>query len=181
VGLAFGLLYHDPASAFFRDPLAKEIALEETLASMSSQEMDTGAIPLNETADRITQHDTAYGSYAAFSWVWSQLLWRDPRFEEHIVAAGRWLGGNRDLATGSNRYYSFRNRATEMPSWESSYRMPLYWYCGLDVADFVTAIFRRMPNIEPRDPFVAPWAYYDLMGIPRSYYIDGLPLPTGTR
>ncbi len=173
VGLAFGLLYHDPGSAFFRNPLAKEIALEETLASMSIQNMETGAIPLTETSDRIEHYDTAYGSYAAFSWVWSQLLWNDARMDEHIRAAGRWLGAKMDLSKDSDRYYSFRNPSTYMPAWEASYRLPVYWYCGVDAGEFIAGLFKRMPEATPGDFFVTLWAYYDLMGMPRTYYIDG--------
>ena len=175
VGLAFGLLCHDPASAFFDNPLAKEIALQETLASMSIQDMKTGAIPLTEASEQIRWYDTAYGSYAAFSWVWSQLLWRDPRMEEHVRAAGRWLGAKMDLSKDSNRYYAFRNPSTSMPPWEASYRLALYWYCGLDASQFIAGLFERMPKIPPGDPFLTLWACYDLMGIPRAYYIDGQP------
>ena len=174
VGLAFALLFHAPASAFFAAPLAREIALEETLASMSVQNMETGAIPLTE-GDRIQQYDTAYGSYAAFSWVWSQLLWQDPRLEEHVRAAGRWLADKLDLTKDSDRYYSFRNPSTALPPWEAAYRLPLYWYCGVDATSYVAGLFARLPQADPRDPMVTPWAYYDLMGLPRAYYTDGQP------
>jgi hypothetical protein len=172
-GLAFGLLYHDPASVFFRDPLAKEIALEEALAAMSVQDPETGAIPLTE-GGRSREFDTAYGSYAAFSWVWSQLLWQDERLEGHVRAAGRWLAGRMDLATDSDRYYSFRNPSTAMPPWEAYYRLPLYWYCGVDAREYIGGLFARLPQEDIRDSMVAPWAYYDLMGMPREYYLEGL-------
>jgi hypothetical protein len=176
VGLAFGLLHHDPASSFFARPLAREIAFEETLAAMSLQNMETGAIPLVEGA-RIGQYDTAYGSYAAFSWVWSQLLWHDARFEPHVRAAGRWLAGRMNLKSDSDRYYSFRNPSTALATWEASYRLPLYWYCGTDVSAYVAGLFERMPTQEIDDSMQAPWAYFDLMGVPRSYYLDGQPRP----
>jgi hypothetical protein len=176
VGLAYGLLYHDPASAFFLAPVAKEIAFEETLASMSIQDKETGAIPLTEGA-RIKEFDTAYGSYAVFSWVWSQLLWNDSRMDRHIRAAGRWLAPKMNLSKDSVRYYSFRSPSTFMPYWEVYYRLPLLWYCGVDASRFLTDVFARMPKPEetPGDSGGPPWtyAYYDLMGLPRAYYLDG--------
>jgi hypothetical protein len=80
-----------------------------------------------------------------------------------------------DLATDSDRYYSFRNPRTSMPSWEATYRLALYWYCGVDASRFVAGLFERMPREDPGDFAVTPWAYYDLMGIARAYYLDGQP------
>jgi hypothetical protein len=172
VALAYSLLYHDPASAFFLDPAAKEIAYEELLASMSIQEMSSGAIPLTES---IPGADTAYGSYGAFSWVWCQLLWNDARFEPHIRAAGKWLGPMMNLSRDSQRYYPREGRGP-VPNWEANYRIPLLWYCDIDARDFIREVATRA-----RDPGAAEgtmsapvyWAYFDLMGIPREYYVDG--------
>jgi len=175
VALAYSLLYHDPASAFFLDPLAKQIAFDELLASMSIQDMTTGAIPLTDT---IPGADTAYGSYGAFSWVWCQLLWNDPRFDPHIRAAGRWLGPMMNLSRDSQRYYPHEGRGP-IPNWEANYRIPLLWYCGIDSHEFLRELSTR-----PKDPGGAEgengsaplyWAYFDLIGVPREYYIDGDP------
>jgi hypothetical protein len=175
IALAYSLLYHDPASAFFLDPLASEIAHEELLASMSVQDMTTGAIPLTEN---IPGADTAYGSYAAFSWVWCQLMWNDARFEPHVRAAGKWLAPKMNLAADSQRYYP-REGPGPVPDWEANYRIPLLWYCGVDASRFIADLAGRT-----RDPGAAPghgppaplyWGYFDLMGIPRAYFIDGRP------
>jgi hypothetical protein len=174
VALAYSLLYHDPASRFFRNPLAKEIAYEELLASMSIQNMTTGAIPLTDT---IPGPDTAYGSYGCFSWTWCQLLWNEPKFEPHILAANRWLKDKTNLEKDTDRYYPTRIAGGYVPYWEAYYRLPLLWYCGNDTSNFISALFARMPHPEltPGDAATAPlhWAYYDLMGIPREYYLTG--------
>ena len=174
IALAYSLLYHDPASAFFLDPLAKAIAYDELLASMSVQDMTSGAIPLTEN---IPGPDTAYGSYAAFSWVWCALLWNDARFEPHLRAAGRWLAPRMNLATDSERYYPREGRGP-IPNWEANYRIPLLWHCQVDASRFTADLASRT-----HDPGVAEgasnnsapayWAYFDLMGVPRTYYLDG--------
>jgi len=175
VAVGYSLLYHDPASAFFLDPLAREIAYEELLASMSIQDMTTGAIPLTDT---ISGADTAYGSYAAFSWVWCQLLWNDPRFEPHIRAAGRWLGPMMNLSRDSQRYYPHEGHGP-VPNWEANYRIPLLWYCAIDAHDFIREVATRTkdPGAAAGANGSAPvyWAYFDLMKIPRQYYLDGDP------
>jgi len=177
VALAYSLLYHDPASALFLDPLAKEIAYEELLASMSIQDMTSGAIPLTEN---IPGADTAYGSYGAFSWVWCQLHWNDPRFEPHVRAAAKWLGPMMNLSSDSQRYYPHEGRGP-VPNWEANYRIPLLWYCGVDARDFIGEVATRAKDPGAAEGVMsAPvyWAYFDLMGIPREYYIDGEPHAT---
>jgi hypothetical protein len=173
VALAYSLLYHDPASAFFRSPIAKEIAYEELLASMSIQDMTSGAIPLTEN---IPGADTAYGSYAAFSWVWCQLLWREDKFEPHVRAAGRWLAPKMNLAADSDRYYPTVARGY-VPYWEAYFRLPLLWYCDVSANHLVGELLERTwhPEATPGDKSFAPalWASYDLMGVPREYYLDG--------
>jgi hypothetical protein len=171
--LAYSLLYHDPASKFFRDDRAKEIAYEELLASMSIQDKTTGAIPLT---DGIPGADTAYGSYATFSWVWCQLLWRDEKFEPAIRLAAKWLGPKMNLAKDSRRYYP-TDGAGPIPNWEANYRLPLLWYCGVEARAFVEEL-----NARERDPGARPdaiasnapvyWAYFDLMGVPREFFLD---------
>jgi hypothetical protein len=162
VALAFSLLYHDPGSRFFLDSKAQDLAYEELLASMSIQNMETGEIPLTEN---IPGGDTAYGSYAAFSWVWCQLLWHDPRFEAHVRAAGKWLTPKTDLSRDSQRWYPKRIENGAVPDWEISYRLPLLWYCGVDT---------RKLMLPPTTSLY--WAYYDLMGVSREYYVSGEPL-----
>jgi hypothetical protein len=167
VALAFSLLYHDPASRFFRDPLAKEIAYEELLAGMSIQDMKTGLIPLTED---IPGGDTGYGSYAAFSWVWCQLLWRDEKFEPHVRAAGKWFAPMMNLAKDSQRYYPTRIDGGAVGDWEANYRLPLLWYCGIDSRKFVADLYDRMNGAKPPAPLY--WAYFDLMGIPREFFLE---------
>ena len=181
IALAYSLLYHDPGSAFFLDPLAKEIAYEELLASMSIQDMTTGAIPLTDT---IRGPDTAYGSYAAFSWVWCQLLWHDDRFDPHLRAAAKWLAPKLNLATDSQRYYPHEGTGA-IPDWEANYRIPLLWYCGVDARRFISDLAARThdPGAPAKPAASAPgtapaplyWAFFDLMGLPRAYYLDGDP------
>jgi len=175
IALAFTLLYHDPASHFFLDPLANQIAHEELLASMSIQDRKTGEIPLTEYL--LDQPDTLYGSYAAFSWVGCQVLWRDERFDQHIRAAGRWLAAKMNLSKDSQRYYPTRIDANFISYSEIAFRIPLYWYCRVDTAKLLNDLFARMPTTQPTpgDAANAPayWCWYDLMGVPRSYYVDG--------
>jgi hypothetical protein len=176
VALAYTLLYHDPASSFFLDPTAKDIAYEELLASMSIQDMTTGAIPLTEG---IPGADTAYGSYAVFSWTWSQLFWHEEKFEPHLQAAARWLAPKMNLKKDSDRYYPTRIENGIVPYWEAYFRLPLLWYAKVDAQQFIADLAQRIqdPTAVPNDHATAPasWAYYDLMGIPRAYFIDGNP------
>jgi hypothetical protein len=176
VALAFSLLYHDPASRCFGDDRAKEIAYEELLGSMSVQDKSSGAIPLTET---IGGADTAYGSYATFSWVWCQLLWRDEKFEQPIRLAAKWLAPKMDLKKDSRRFYPHDSEGP-IPNWEANFRLPLLWYCGVEAKPFIDQL-----NARPEDPGARPgivasnapvyWAFFDLMGVPRSYFIDGGP------
>jgi hypothetical protein len=159
IALAYSLLHYDPASKFFRDPLAKEIAFEELLASMSIQNMSTGEIPLTEN---IAGADTAYGSYAAFSWVWCQLLWRDERLEPHVQAAGRWLAPKTDLSRDSQRWYPQRIENGPVPDWEICYRLPLLWYCKVEAREVTN-------QLAPTASLY--WGYYHLMGLPRDYFL----------
>jgi hypothetical protein len=168
VGLAYGLLYHDPASKFFLDPLAKEIAYDETLASMSIQNMKTGEIPLTDY--RMEDWDTLYGSYGAFLWVFSQSIWHEPRFDPHIRLAGKWLATKMNLEKDSERWYPER-KAGPMSDWEASFRVPLYWYCGIDASEYIAGLFAR-PGSDDRN-YSAAWAWYDLIGVPRAYYVEG--------
>jgi hypothetical protein len=174
VGLAYGLLYHDPASKFFLDPLAKEIAYDETLASMSIQNMKTGEIPLTDY--RMEDWDTLYGSYGSFLWVFSRSLWHDPQFDPHIKLAGKWLATKMNLEKGSERWYPER-KVGPMSDWEASFRIPLYWYCGIDAKDFIAGLFSR-PGSDERN-YSAAWAWYDLIGVPRAYYVEGDMSGTG--
>lgn len=173
VALAYSLLYHDPASRFFRDPQAKEIAYEELLASMSIQDMTTGKIAITED---IPGGDTAYGSYATFSWTWCQLLWYERKFEPHVRAAGRWLAPMTNLAHGSQRWYPKEIKDGIVPYWEAYFRLPVLWYCQVDAGPYIDALFTRIqdPNAVPGDHATAPlyWAYYDLMGIPRDFFLN---------
>jgi hypothetical protein len=168
VGLAYGLLYHTKGSKFFEDPLAKEIAYEETLASMSIQNMKTGEIPLTDY--RMQDYDTLYGSYGSFLWVFSQSIWHDPQFDPHIKLAGKWLATKMDLEKGSERWYPKRTSGA-MSDWEASFRIPLYWYCGIDASSFISGLFAR-PASDERN-YSAAWAWYDQIGVPKSYYIEG--------
>jgi hypothetical protein len=176
VALAYSLLYHDPASQFFQDPRAKEIAYEELLASMSVQNLSTGEIPLTEN---IAGPDTLYGSYAAFSWVWCQLLWREEKFEPHLRAAGKWLAPKMNLKTDTQRWYPTRIDGGVVSYSEAYFRLPLLWYCQIDCKKFIADLFARMPDAQatPHEKSTAPqyWAYYDLMAIARDYFLDGNP------
>jgi hypothetical protein len=165
VALAFSLLYHDPASRFFRDPLAKEIAYEELLASMSIQNITTGEIPLTEN---IPGADTAYGSYATFSWAWCQLLWHNERLEPHLQAAGKWLAPKMDLSRDSQRWYPKRIENGPVPDWEICYRLPLLWHCKVDT----TALVKQLP---PTTSLY--WGYYDLMGFDREAFAGPADTP----
>jgi hypothetical protein len=183
VGLAFALLYHDPASTFFRDPTAREIATHETLASMAVQDMTTGAIPIGEGA-WADKFDTAYGSYAAFSWVASQLLWKEPEMEKHVRAAGRWLGARTDLSKDSTRWWPKHVENAPVPDWEVSFRLPLLWYCEVPEAKgVIDGMFARLEKTRgaSTDEGAAPWLYahYDLMGVPREFYLEGVVRPRG--
>lgn len=177
IALAFSLLYHDPASQWFQDPRAKDIAYNELLAAMSIQDPTTGLLSLTE---HIPGGDTAYGSYATFSWTWCQLLWRDPQFEPHLRAAAKWLAPKTDLTKDSTRYYPTVLDHAPIPNWEAYFRLPLLWYCHVDAHQFIADLYARTEHPDPADKSLAPasWAYYDLMGIPRSYYLEGLP-PNG--
>jgi hypothetical protein len=172
IALAFSMLYHDRASAYFQNPVAKDIAFEELLAAMSLQDMARGEIPLTE---HIAGADTAYGAYAAFSWTWCQLLWHDARFDAHVRAAGRWLGTKTDLSKDCTRFYPTHQQVW-IPSWQANYCIPLFWYCGIDASKFVADLRERTahPEQTPGDhPAPIYWACFDVMGLPRDFYLDG--------
>jgi hypothetical protein len=172
IALAFSLLYHDRASTHFQNPVAKQIAAEELLAAMSLQDMTTGEISL---AEHMAGADTAYGAYAAFSWTWCQLLWGDDRFEPHVRAAGRWLGTKTDLSKGCTRVYP-KPLQTWVPSWQANYCIPLFWYCRIDASKFIADLRERTahPEQTPGDsPAPLYWAYFDVMGVPREFYLEG--------
>jgi hypothetical protein len=172
IALAFSLLYHDRASTHFQNSVAKEIASEELLAAMSLQDMNTGEISL---AEHMAGADTAYGAYAAFSWTWCQLLWREARFEPHVRAAGRWLGTKTDLSKDCTRVYP-KPQQTWVPSWQANYCIPLFWYCGIDASKFIADLRERAahPEQTPGDhPAPLYWAYFDVMGVPREFYLEG--------
>ena len=141
---------------------------------MSIQDPTTGLISLTE---HIPGGDTAYGSYATFSWTWCQLLWKDPTFDAHLRAAGRWLAPKTDLTRDSTRYYPQVLDHAPIPNWEAYFRLPLLWYCGANASKFIADLDARThhPEATPGDKSLAPasWAYYDLMGVPRSFYLDG--------
>ena len=164
VALAYTLLYHDPASKFFRDPLARSVAFDELLASMSIQNPQTGELPVHESMP--DGFDTAYGSYAVFSWVWCQQLWHDERFEQHIRLAAKWLGPKTDLARDSQRWYPKRIENGVVPEWEANYRLPLIWHCNLANARSFAADLIGRGGEQP-----IYWAYFDLMGVPRSLFL----------
>jgi hypothetical protein len=172
VALAFTLLYHDVASKFFKSEVAKSIACEELLAGMTLQDMNTGLIAI---AEHYPGGDTAYGAYAAFSWVWCQVLWRDPRFEPHVQAAGRWLATKTDLSKDCTRVYP-EAQQTWVPSWQANYCVPLFWYCKVEARAFIAALRERSAHPERTpgdDPAPLYWAYFDVMGLPRAFYFDG--------
>jgi hypothetical protein len=180
VALAYSLLYFDPASQFFLNPLCKEIAMEETLASMTIQDMETGAIALTDDVARLDDWDTLYGGYVSFLWTWLQQLWRDERFEPHLKAGAKWLGSKTDLEHGSDRYYPNLLTNEYVSYSEVDFKLPVLWHGGVDSHDYIKSLFaRRMKSLEsPDDPKSAlaalwAWAHYDLMGMPRGYYVDG--------
>ncbi|HZZ43888.1 MAG TPA: hypothetical protein VFE58_13205 [Tepidisphaeraceae bacterium] len=171
VALAFSLLFHDVGSRWFDDARAKEIAHEELAAAMSIQDMKTGVLSLTE---HIPGGDTAYGSYASFSWTWCQLLWREKEMDEHVRAQGKWLGPLMDLSRDSMRFYPTVIEHGRVPYWEAYYRLPLLWYCGVDGSKLTADLFERMrhPEQTPGDSVVpTAWGYYDLMGMPRAYFL----------
>jgi len=92
---------------------------DELLASMSIQNPQTGELPVHESMP--DGFDTAYGSYAVFSWIWCQQLWHDERFEQHIRLAAKWLGPKTDLARDSQRWYPKRIENGVVPDWEAKW------------------------------------------------------------
>lgn len=185
VALAYSLLYFDPASRFFRDPICKQIAMEETLASMTIQDMTTGAIALTDDPDRLDNWDTLYGGYVGLLWTWLQQLWRDERFGPHLQAAAKWLGSKSDLEHGSDRFYPKLSTGGYVSYSEADFKLPALWYGGIDSQDCLNNLFaRRAKSLEKPDDatsaMAAPWAWvhYDLMGMPRSYYVEEPPAKT---
>ena len=175
VGLAFGLLYHEPASALFQDATAREIALDETLASMVIQNPETGAVPIGD-GDWLDKYDTAYGGYACTSWVWSNLLWRNAEMDKHIRLAGKWLGSRMDLDHDAERWWP-KHSTGAMAAWDAYYRIPLYWYCGLEATPFLQSVWARLQRGAEGWAPVHTVAWWDVMGVERSYYLVGPAAP----
>ncbi len=169
VGLAFGLLYHDPASALFQDATAKEIALDETLASMVIQHPETGAVPIGD-GTWLDKYDTAYGGYACTSWVWSNLLWRNAEMDKHIRLAGKWLGGRMDLEHDAERWWPTHTTGA-MAAWDAYYRIPLCWYCGIEAKPFLRSVWAKLQSGAEGWAPVHTIAWWDVMGVARSYYL----------
>jgi hypothetical protein len=67
-----------------------------------------------------------------------------------------------------------------MPYWEADFKLPLLWYAGVDQEKFIADLFARREHGDNKSDDEAltgaapwTWAHYDLMGVPRSYYVDG--------
>ena len=64
-----------------------------------------------------------------------------------------------------------------MAAWDAFYRIPLYWYCGIEAAPFREAMWAKVRANAPGWSPVHTLAWWDVMGVERSYYLQ----PAGTR
>jgi hypothetical protein len=89
-----------------------------------------------------------------------------------------------DLDHDSQRWYPKRIQNGKMQFWEAWFRVPLLWYCGADAQKLIDGTFARMEHPEEfkDDPGIVPnwFAHFDLMGVPREYYVAGDPHPVRT-
>lgn len=146
VGLLFTLLFHNPKSRFYRDPLAKEIAIEELDAAISVQKA-SGALPL--TVDP-TYDDTGYGSYTLVLLAMANSHWRKSEYTNSLIAGGQWLKiwltpgmyadhyGNNLFCRG--RDSNGRPCEHSMEMWS---RLPSYYLSGLNLDNYVPLLYKN--------------------------------------
>lgn len=124
IGLAFSSLAADPGSALYLDPVAIDIADNELAAAVSLQ-TPTGEIPIAGSEDYITDYDTLYGSYAAYSWTLS-LAARpdDTELAAHVALAAAWLAPYSDATPETHKTYP-QPYDGDISVAEGSFRIPL--------------------------------------------------------
>jgi hypothetical protein len=116
IGLMFTLLYHDRQSKWFHDETAKDIALNELHASMTTQRLQSGAILPRETVAEVPD-DPAFGAAVLFAWSWANRLWQEPEADVRIRRAVDWLDPFFDGAVRDGRWVSEREGGTVAAMW----------------------------------------------------------------
>jgi hypothetical protein len=122
IGLAFALLTSDPSSAFYSDALALEVVDQELRAAVSLQTA-SGEIPIGSDYGYEDDHDTLYGSYAAYSWTLAA-PWTSADLAPHIALAADWLAPLSDADPVSHRTYPYPYDG-EISLAEGFFRLPL--------------------------------------------------------
>lgn len=172
LALAYTQLYFEPASAFYKSKMAKEIVVNEMQASLAIQDSKTGAIPIGDSEKWITRFDTLYGSYGLFSWTWVNTYWKNPEWQKHIDQAGRWLAGFlNNTGKMANRYYPSESDSFEpVDLW---CRIPAYWKIGFSPKRDINYGYGNASSgvLEKKWAFT-PFAYFELMRIPAEFYLS---------
>jgi hypothetical protein len=173
-GVALTLLFHEPQSKYFHDPVISEIAHEQLDAALVMMDSN-GRVPLASAPTHVNQFDTAYGSVTLLWITWANRYWEDPRYGEALELGAKWLneytqGGPRTLRYDPKFYTG------PVPDPQELYfRLPLFYFYGGDreaLEDGLDDIWMQWPNFETnvRGAYVSPFIIFKDMGIPASEY-----------
>ena len=188
IGLAFTLLATDPQSIYHTDAarraLALDIATNEIAASLTQQHgdptsPDDGAIALSE--HHPGRFDTAYGSYASWSWAWASRRNPQPTWETAVAAAGQWLA-TYPRAGQWGHYFQAPDYTTAIERLSSAeevwHRIPALVAAG--ECDMTPLVDEMLGQEWSRQDPVGMWdngsmltAQLQLMAIPESVYLSG--------
>lgn len=167
VGLAFALLYTDPDSALYGDPLALDVALDELGAATSLQDAATGAIPIGE-GDYSDDYDTLYGSYAAWSWTLANAALPALALDDAVAAAADWLAPLSDDSPSSHRTWPYAYDGAISLA-EGALRIPTLSVTGRLDPDFVETYWQDVVRTDDEtETWLQPWWLELNAGVPLS-------------
>jgi len=170
LALVYTLLYFETKSTFYKSEIAKDIVTNEMEAGLAIQDAATGAIPIADTEYWNKKFDTLYGSYAMFSWTWLNTYWRNGEWQKHIERSAHWIASFQEV-TGkpAKRYYPAESDQLEhVDLW---CRIPGLWKIKSSPYKMIDSIFSSGGESRFLCAWGAPFAYYDVMGIPAGFYL----------
>lgn len=176
LALAYTLLYFEPASALYKSATAKDIILNEMEAGLLIQDPKTGGIPIGDSDYWITKLDTGYGAYAAFSWSWLNIYWKNPEWQKHIESAAKWLTA---FSTGQGRmnehYYPGVSYALGCDLW---FRIPAFYKIGFSPGRLIDYAYGHPDKWEKGNDWAHTlFAHYEVMRIPPKFYLSPAQSP----
>jgi hypothetical protein len=169
--LAYTLLYHEPKSVFYKKNELVDVIKNEMEAGLAIVDPQTGAIPVAESDEWITKCDTAYGSYAMFSWVWLNGYWKNPDWQKQIERCGRWIAGfSSGTGQAADRFYPQHHQILQF--WDMWFRIPVLWQIKFKPDNLMDYGYSNVPSKSSSvDRAFTVIAYCELMGIPPKFYL----------